>query len=103
MAIEREAKLYECEVERRRLMAGGGYEPYWKVKFVSDAVADEDSKFRCKDCGGAVKLFKSHKVGGPGPHVEHTQREDSEYCVSGMHYKRATDGREAKLSESPVV
>jgi hypothetical protein len=102
MAIEREAKLYECEVERRRVKAGGGYEPYWKVKTVADALADDDTKFRCKDCGGAVKLFKSHKVGGPGAHVEHKLREDSEYCASGMHFKKATDGREPRRSEKPV-
>ena len=31
MAVERE-KIYECEVKRRRVKAGGGYEPFWKVK-----------------------------------------------------------------------
>ena len=32
MAVERETKLYECEVKRRRVRAAGGYEPFWKVK-----------------------------------------------------------------------
>ncbi len=99
MAAEREAKLYECEVERRRQKAGGGYEPFWKVKTVTDALADDDSKFRCKDCGGAVKVFKSNKLGA---HVEHIEREDSEYCVAGMHFKKATDGREPRISANPV-
>jgi hypothetical protein len=103
MAAERETKLYECEVERRRVKAGGGYEPYWKVKKVADAVADEDLKFRCKDCFGAVKLFKSHKADGPGAHVEHKSRQDSEYCPAGMYFKKATDGREPRPSEHPVV
>lgn len=99
MAAEREAKLYECEVERRKQKQGGGYEPFWKVKTVADALADEDSRFRCKDCAGAVKVFKSNKLGA---HVEHINREDSEYCVSGMYFKRATDGREPRMSLNPV-
>lgn len=103
MAAERETKLYECEVERRRVKAGGGYEPYWKVKKVADAVVDEDLKFRCKDCFGAVKLFKSHKAGGPGAHVEHKSKQDSEYCPNGLYFRKATDGREPRPSEHPVL
>jgi len=34
MAVERE-KIYECEVKRRRVKVGGGYEPFWKVKPVA--------------------------------------------------------------------
>jgi hypothetical protein len=99
--VERE-KIYECEVKRRRIKAGGGYEPFWKVKKVSEALVDADTEFRCKDCFGAVKLFKSHKAGGPGAHVEHVNKQDSEYCANGLHFRKATDGREAKTSESPV-
>ena len=33
-------KLYECEVKRRRVRVGGGYEPFWKVKTVADAILD---------------------------------------------------------------
>jgi hypothetical protein len=102
MAAERETKLYECEVKRRRVKAGGGYEPFWKTKVVAEAVVDADTEFRCKDCGGAVKLFKSHKVGGPAAHAEHKSREDSEYCPSGMYFKKATDGREPRPSQNPV-
>ena len=102
MAIERETKLYECEVKRRRVKDGGGYEPFWKTKNVADALVDADTEFRCKDCGGAVKLFKTHKVGGPPSHAEHKSREDSEFCSSGMHFRKATDGREPKRSEKPV-
>ena len=39
MAAERE-KIYECEVKRRRVKTGGGYEPFWKVKPVAVALAD---------------------------------------------------------------
>ncbi len=102
MAVERETKLYECEVKRRRMKEGGGYEPFWKTKTVADALADADTEFRCKDCGGAVKVFRTHKAGGPLPHVEHKNKADSEYCPAGLHFRKATDGREPKPSADPV-
>jgi hypothetical protein len=101
MAVERE-KIYECEVKRRRVKAGGGYEPFWKVKNLAEALVDADTEFRCKDCYGAIKLFRTHKTGGPAPHAEHKVRQDSEYCRAGMYFRKATDGREAKPSEHPV-
>ncbi len=101
MAAERE-KIYECEVKRRRVKAGGGYEPFWKVKNVADALDDADTEFRCKDCQGEVKLFRRHKEGGPAPHAEHKLKPDSEFCPAGLHFRKATDGRDAKLSEHPV-
>jgi hypothetical protein len=102
MATAEREKIYECEVKRRRVKAGGGYEPFWKTKNVSEALIDADTEFRCKDCGGAVKLFKTHKVGGPASHAEHKSREDSEFCPSGLYFRKATDGREPKRSENPV-
>lgn len=102
MAVERETKLYECEVKRRRVKNGGGYEPFWKTKNVAEALIDADTEFRCKDCFGEVKLFRTHKAGGPLPHAEHKLRADSEYCVSGLYFQKATDGREPKPSEHPV-
>lgn len=102
MAPERE-KMYECEVRRRRLKAGGGYEPYWKVKNVADALVDEDTDFRCKDCGGAVKLMGRNSKNGGVPYVEHKFATDAEFCPSGLIFKRATDGREARLSAHPVA
>ena len=42
MAVETE-KIYECQVKRRRLKTGGGYEPFWKLKSVSEAVIDLDT------------------------------------------------------------
>src|SRR6185312_1510763 len=101
MAVERE-KMYECEVKRRRLKAGGGYEPFWKVKNVAEALTDADTEFRCKDCGGELKLFRTHKPGGPAPHAEHKSKADSEYCPSGMHFMKATDGRTPRPSAHPV-
>jgi hypothetical protein len=102
MATERETKLYECEVKRRRLKVGGGYEAFWKVKSVVEALVDGDSEFRCKDCSGEVKLFQRHVVGGPASHAEHKKRQDSEYCPMGMYFRKASDGRVAKRSAFPV-
>jgi hypothetical protein len=98
---ERE-KIQHVEVKRRRVKAGGGYEPFWKVKDLSVALVDEDTEFRCKDCGGALKVFKSHKGGVPVAHAEHKDKADSEYCATGLHFKKATDGREARPSTKPV-
>jgi hypothetical protein len=101
MAAERE-KIYECEVKRRRVKEGGGYEPFWKVKTVAAALEDADTEFRCKDCGGAVKLLgKNSKTGGL-PFVEHKNPEDAAFCPAGIGFKKATDGREAKPSSQPV-
>lgn len=104
MAVEREreTKLYDCEVKRRRIKVGGGYEPFWKIKNVADALVDADTEFRCKDCHGEVKLFRTHKADGPAPHAEHKNKADSEYCPSGMYFRKATDGRQARPSAHPV-
>ena len=97
----KEEKLYECEVKRYRKIEGKRI-PFWKTKTVLEALEDQDTEFRCKDCHGAVKLFKRRVAAVPAPHVEHTSREDSEYCPSGVYFKEATDGREPRLSEMPV-
>lgn len=95
-------KIYECEVKRRRVKAGGGYEPFWKTKELASALLDDDTEFRCKDCGGALKVFRTHKVGGPLAHAEHKDKEDSEYCATGLLFRQATDGREPRPSAHPV-
>jgi len=82
--------------------AAGGYESFWKIKKVGDALIDADSEFRCKDCFGEVKLFRNHKAGGPGPHAEHKRRVDSEYCIAGIYFRNAIDGREPRTSAHPV-
>jgi hypothetical protein len=78
-----EVKIYECEVERIKIVDKKRV-PFWKVKSVRDAIDDSDTRFRCKDCHGEVKLFRKHVVNGPAPHVEHKVRQDSEYCPSGI-------------------
>ena len=79
-----------------------GYEPFWKIKPVAEALVDEDTEFRCKDCGGAVKLVRRHAAGAPAPHIEHKLRSDSEYCAAGLHFLKATDGRISRMSDAPV-
>jgi len=101
MAPERE-KMFDCEVKRRRVKDGGGYEPFWKVKSVAVALSDSDTEFRCKDCFGAVKLLGRNGKVGTVPYVEHKLAADSEYCPSGLLFKKATDGREPRKSEHPV-
>ena len=102
MAVERE-KIYDCEVKRRRVAATGGYEPFWKVKSVHDAITDTDTELRCKDCHGEVKILGKNSKSGGKPYVEHKVQADSEYCANGVLFRKATDGREPKLSEKPVA
>lgn len=101
MAGERE-KFYECEVKRRRIKANGGYEPFWKVKTIVEALEDNDTEFRCMNCGGAVKVFKRRSEDGMATHIEHKLKSDSEYCSAGMYFLKSTDGREARRSSAPV-
>ena len=100
-AAERE-QFHVCQVKRRRVKATGGYEPFWKVKTVAEALEDSDTEFRCKDCGGALKLYKRRAENGAAAHVEHKLKSDSEYCPAGLHFLKATDGREPRPSQFPV-
>lgn len=96
-------KIYECEVKRRRLRAAGsGYEPFWKVKNVQEALIDGDTEFRCKDCHGAVKLVKRNAESGRVSHVEHKLRGDSEHCISGVHFRATETEQASRLSSAPV-
>jgi hypothetical protein len=95
-------KLYECEVKRRRVRAGGGYEPFWKVKSLVDALLDGDTEFRCKDCHGPLKLHRRHTAGAVS-HLEHKLKTDSEHCQLGARFSEATDGREHRQSSTPVA
>lgn len=101
-AEEKREKIYECEVKRRRRTESGTFQPFWKLKTVQEAVEDEDTEFRCKDCHGRVKLHRRRMAAGMVSHVEHLTKEDSEYCAGSMFFLRATDGRVAKLSDVPV-
>lgn len=98
-------KMYVCEVQRRRIRSSGrpGYEFFWKVKNVHEALADGDTVFRCQSCYGALKVLKRTGANGTQSHVEHKLRRDSEYCPAGGYFAQAADGREPRLSESPVM
>ncbi len=102
MAVGDRERFHECQVKRRRVRAGGGYEPFWKVKTIAEAIEDSDTEFRCKDCGGAVRLIKRRVESDAAPHVEHKLKGDSEYCSSGIHFLKATDGRAPRASQFPV-
>jgi hypothetical protein len=94
-------KLYECEVKRRRVRAAGGYEPFWKVKAVEEALVDGDTEFRCKDCHGAVTVHRA-RLNGAASHASHKLKADSEYCAAGSSVRESADGRKARLSGTPV-
>lgn len=100
--MSKEEKLYECEVKRIRV-TNGKRSFFWKLKSVREALEDNDTEFRCKDCHGEVKLFRRHAAHAAAPHVEHKRRQDSEYCPTGMYFKAATDQRTPRLSEHPVA
>lgn len=102
MAAAEKEKMYECEVRRRRVKEGGGYEPFWKVKKVADALVDNDTDFRCKDCRGEVKVLGKTSKNGTPAYVEHKSATDAEFCPAGALFKKATDGRVTRWSERPV-
>lgn len=95
-------KIYECEVKRRRVRQGGGYEPFWKVKNVQEALVDGDTEFRCKDCHGPLKLHRRHTA-GTASYLEHKLKVDSEYCQKGARFIEAADGRAHRQSATPVA
>ena len=97
-----EEKIYECEVKRRRVRAAGGYEPFWKVKTVAEALIDGDTEFRCKHCHGEVKLHKRAATQGGGSHVTHKSKSDSEHCCDAIRVLSATNGQELRVSSRPV-
>ena len=94
-------QMFECEVKRIRVI-DGKRSFFWKLKSVREALEDNDTEFRCKDCHGEVKLLKRQVARVATPHVEHKLRQDSEYCPIGLHFQASTDGRIPRESEFPV-
>jgi len=72
---------------------GGGYEPFWKLKSVAEALSDDDTEFRCSDCHRRGQLHRHHLPDAPPPHIAHKLKTDSEYCPAGIFFRKATDGR----------
>lgn len=96
-------RIVECEVKRRRLKQGGGYEPFWKTKTVAEAVADNDTEFRCKDCHGEVKVLGKTSRVGAAAYVEHKLAADAAFCPASIAFQTASDGRTSRRSEHPVT
>ena len=93
-------RIYHCEV--KKLFKRGDQKTWeWVTMSVADAIKDGVTKFRCKDCHGAVRLHGRHVAHGPAPHVEHRSRQDSDYCPAGMYF-RQNPGRLPRLSSVPV-
>ena len=53
---------------------------------------DEDTEFRCKDCGGRGEAIQAEDARG-GLAYWQVLKADSEYCRAGT-FLKATDGRE---------
>ncbi len=103
MASKEREKIYECEVKRRKLRASGsGYEPFWKLKTVQDAVDDNDTEFRCNKCHGVMKLHRRKAGQAAASHAEHLSRPDAEYCAAGMSFQQGKDAHTSVLAESPA-
>ena len=100
MASNQKEKIYTCEV-KKRFVRNGEKTWEWVIMNVADAIRDEVTQFRCKDCHGAVRLHGKNVQHGPAPHVEHRARQDSEYCVAGMYFRRYPD-RIPRMSLMPV-
>ena len=94
-------KIYHCEVKKLFRREGQNVTE-WVSMSVQDALRDGVMQFRCKDCGGAVKLHGKHVTHGPAPHVEHRSRQDSEYCPAGFYF-RQNPGRQPRRSLHPVL
>jgi len=95
-------KLYECEVKRRRVREGGGYEPFWKVKNVEEAINDGDTEFRCKHCHAPLKLHKRHIANGPASHAQHKLKSDAERCAAGV-VERDAAAADAATADAPEM
>lgn len=97
MATTTTEKMYECET-RTMFMENGVKVPRWVTRPVR--LVDDGKDIRCVHCRGLVRL-RRQKVAGVGApdHVDHVNREDSEHCQAGRHFK----GGEHRPSQQPVV
>ena len=100
MNMKETEKIYSCEV-KKLFLRNGVKRREWASAEVVDAIRDEATEFRCKDCHGAVRLHGKKVKDGPAPHIEHKSKQDSEYCVAGMYF-RQHPGREPRMSATPV-
>ena len=92
-----EERIYHCQVKVAFLQPSGEKVRDWKTVPVTEVIEAGHTEVRCKDCWGAVKVFRKHKANAPAPHVEHKHRQDSEICPSGHYFKGVP-----KTSTNPV-
>ena len=94
-------EIYQVEVKKRFRTADEQNELRWVVRPVAEVIMAAAVEYRCKDCGGKVRLHGKHVPNGPASHAEHMSRQDSEYCPVGMHF-RQNSGRSPRRSHNPV-
>jgi hypothetical protein len=90
-------KMYECEV-KTLFKIKGVRQWRWIVKPVTALVSGQHPDYRCMHCHGEVRVHKQQVDHGPGDHVEHMHRPDSEGCQGGNYFKGVH-----RLSQHPVV
>ena len=101
MATEREMFL-DCEVKRRRIRVGGGYEPFCEGQDHRRGTRRQTTpSSAAKTAAAPSKVVKRRSTEGPALHIEHKLKTDSEHCIAGLHFLKATDGRIARMSSAP--
>ena len=89
-------KMYSCEV--KALFKNSDGSKYWKwVEKPVSMIPGKADGVRCMHCHGAVRVHKQQVEHGPGDHVEHKMKQDSENCRGGMYFKGTH-----KMSFDPV-
>ncbi len=101
-AAERE-KMYECEVRRRRVKEGGGYEPFWKVKNVADALVGYRYGVPLQGLPWRGEGAGQDEQGGHAGVCGAQAYGRCGVLPGGLRFKKATDGRVSRWSEKPVA
>lgn len=94
-------QIQECEVKQWRTGPEGRMWG-WQLLSALDAKKVGTPLTRCKDCHGPVKLMGSTRAGATSARAIHINKEDAEYCVAGLFFIQAKDGRKPQLSKHPI-
>jgi hypothetical protein len=78
--------MERCEI-RKLFMRNGSKVAEWVEVPVRGLPSGSDGLVRCAHCHGAVRVHVQKVLHGPTDHVEHLNREDSEGCKGGHHFK----------------
>jgi hypothetical protein len=91
--------LMVCE---RKVWPNGRASETWVQVHVKD-IHDATAIIRCAHCHGVVKIHRQRVAHGPGDHVEHQARQDSEWCRGGVYFQMANrQSHEHRMSMRPV-